>query len=53
MSLQFCGDVVVELTNILGSVDSSLLVTESQSFGSFLLSPSSGEIEKKKSRTFV
>jgi len=40
MSQQFCGDVMVELTNILGSVDFSLLVTESQSFGDLLLSPS-------------
>ena len=48
MSIQFCGNVMVELTNILGSVDSSLLVRESQSFGKFLLSPSSGESEKKR-----
>jgi hypothetical protein len=46
MSLQFCGDVMVELTNMLGSVDSPLLVTESQSFGKFPLSPSSGESKK-------
>jgi len=43
MSPQFCGDVMVELTNILGSVYSSLLVTESQNFGNFLMSlPSRG-----------
>jgi len=52
MSLHFCGDVMVALTNILGSVNSLLLVAESQSFGNFLLSSSSGESEKK-SWTFV
>jgi hypothetical protein len=35
MTLQFCGDVLVELKNILGNVDYSLLVTESQSSGTF------------------
>jgi len=49
MSLQFCGDVMVELTDILGSVGSSVLVTESQCFGNFLLSLSSGENKKKTS----
>ena len=48
MSLQFCGDVTVELTNILGSADSSLLVTVSKSYGDLLLSPSSSESEKKR-----
>ena len=31
-SLQFCGDVMVELTNMLGSVDSSILIYRVRKF---------------------